>query len=283
MNKLKKIVALLFFTISCVVAQATVCSDRFFLERHVNLAICKNHGRGLEEASLYYKGVTKALNDYIELRIKRGELQDKKFEIYMLDPILTRPHFSLTQSSKGYYIQTGRALSLDELISLVDEFTQPGFTAIDMGLWEYKDEQDYDRQTKRLERLEERLLNKNLPQEDISIIKNTTYIIHQQNDLKITYINDKVRCFIQDEEIKVDLKGIPWVINDRYILQESYVFKVYEGSALIKTFRYSDEEWDSEYMEAEVYSKWVNFGLYGNPQYSYSYDKNRFYYTGNEK
>lgn len=280
MNRLKEIFVLLFFTLNCVVVQATVCADKFFLEQHVNLAICKNHGRGLEKASLYYKGVTKALSDYIGLRIKRGELQDKKFEIYMLDPILTRPHFSLTQSSKGYYIQTGRALSLDELISLVDEFTQPGFTAIDMGLWEYKDEQDYDRQTRRLERLEERLFNKDLSQDDIGIIKNTEYIISQQNGLKITYINDKVRCFIQGNEIEAELTGLPFVINDRYILQESGVFKVYEGSVLIKTFRYSDDEWDSEHMEAEVYNKWVNFG---NPQYSYSYDKNRFYYTGTKK
>jgi len=197
--------------------KATDCSDRYFNEKYINLAICKNHGRGIEEASLYYKGVTKALNDYIALRIERGELQDKKFEVYMLDPILTRPHIFLTQSKKGYHIMTGRAHDLDELMSMVDEFSKPDFTAIDVIVDSY-DEKEYNRQVKQMERLEERLFEKPLSKTATDFIKNKEYIIHQQNKLKLVYVDDKVKCFIDDKEIQTELKGLPWVVQDRYIL-----------------------------------------------------------------
>ncbi|MBB4034664.1 hypothetical protein GGR21_000551 [Dysgonomonas hofstadii] len=275
---------LLMFCTVYTSLQATECADRFFIEKHVNLAICKNHARGLEEAALYYSGVAKALDDYIALRIERGELQDKKFEIYMLDPILTRPHIFLTQSKKGYHIMTGRAHTLDELLCMVDEFSKLDFTAIDVIVDSY-DEKEYDRQEQQLDKLEKRLFGKQLPQTDIELIKNKEYITHQQNKLKLVYKNDKVKCLIDEVEIQTELKGLPWNIQDRYIFQECGVFKVYQDSALIKTFRYQgNDEWECEYMDyAEVFNKWVNFRLYGYNQYSYSYDKNRFYYTGDKK
>jgi len=274
---------LLILFVGYISLQATVCSDRYFIEKHINLAICKNHGRGIEEAALYYRGVTKALNDYIALRIERGELQDKKFEVYMLDPILTRPHISLTQGKKGYYIQTGEAHTLHELMCMIDEFTQPDFTAIDLGVFSYK-EDEYDRETRQLERVSKRIFGKQLPQEDTDLIKNKDYIINEQNKLKIIYNNDKIKCFIAGKEIQTNLKGLPWVIQDRYILQECGVFKVYQDSDLIKTFRYQKaDEWECEYMEGtEVYNKWANFSMYGHDQYSYSYNKNRFYYIGSK-
>jgi len=281
---MKRIGLFLLFCIGCICLQATVCSDRYFNEKHLNLAICKNHGRGLEEAALYYKGVAKALNDYIALRIERGELQDKKFEIYMLDPILTRPHIFLTQSKKGYYIMTGRSHTLNELLCMVDEFSRSDFTAIDV-IVDSSDEKEYNRQEKQLERLVKRLFEKQLSQTDIDFIKNKEYIIHQQNKLRLVYNNDKVKCFIDDKEIQTELKGLPWVVQDRYILQECGVFKVYQDSEIIKTFRYQNaDEWECEYMDGtEVFSKWINFRMYGYNQYSYSYHKNRFYYTGDKK
>ncbi len=271
---------ILFFCIGSYASlEATECSDRYFLEKHLNLAICKNHGQGLEEAALYYEGVAKALNDYIALRIERGELEDKKFEIWMLDPILTQPHISLTQSKKGYYISTGRAHSLHELMCMIDEFTSPGFISMHFGIWDYEDERGYDRKTRQMERIEERLFSKELLQPDLDIIKNKEYITYQQNKLKLVYLNDTVRCFIANKEIPSKLKGLPWNIRDRYILQECGVLKVYQESVLIKTFRQKDiEEWDCEYMyEVQVFDKWVNFDAYNNLEYSYSYDKNRFY------
>ncbi len=280
MIKKKQLFILLILCMSYISLQGTNCCDRFFIEQHVALAICNNYDRGAEKKALYYKGVTKALNDYIALRIKRGELENKRFDIYMLDPILTCQHYSLTQSSKAYYIQTGRHLNLEELMCMVDEFTKPDFTAIDIGLWEYKDENSYNKQLKRLERIEETLLNKRLPKADTDTIRNKEYVTHHHNKLKIVYKDDKVRCFIHDKEIENKMKGLPWIIKDRYIFQEDGVFKVYQDSLLIKTFRYKEEY--SEYMDACVFTKWVNFIENRYSEYSYSYDKNKFYHIRKE-
>jgi len=274
----RKILLLLILCIGHVYSEATVCADRFFFEQHVILGICKNHGRGLGKAALYYEGVAKALNDYIALRIERGELKDKKFDIYMLDPILTRPHIELVQNKKTYFIRSGEALSLQELMCLIDEFTQPDFTALDLGLWEYENETDYDRKSRQLERVKRRIFGKQLLEEDINTIRNREYVFHQQGKLKMIYQNDKVKYFIDNKEIEIDPIGLPSLVGDRYIFQECGVFKVYQDTTLVKTFRHSDEdEWDCEYIGADVYNKWVNFDTYGEYMYSYSYDKNRFY------
>lgn len=265
--------------ISLISSHATVCADRFFIEQHVTLGICKNHARGLAEAALYYKGVAKALNDYVAIRIERGEFKNKRFDIYMLDPCLTRPHCELVQNAKTYFIRTGETKSLMELMCLIDEFTQPGFTAIDLGLMEYSGDEEYDRKLRQLERFEKRVFSKVLLQADMDTIRNRPYLTFQKDKLKLVFQNDKVKCFIGDTEIPHNLIGTPWVIRDRYIFQECGVFKVYQDAALIKTFRYQKKDaWDCEYMGyTEVYNRWVNFDEYGEVIFSYSYDKNRFY------
>jgi len=279
---------LTLFSILCICSitlHPTVCADKFFFEKHIILGVCKNHARGLSEATVYYKGVAKALNDYIALRIERGELKNKRFEVYMLDPILTRRHISLTQNQRAYFISTGEALGLNELMRLIDEFSQPGFTAIDLGIWKYEDEADYDRQNRQLDRVEKRLFGKKLLAEDTDFIKNKEYVIFDHNKLRIIYKNDEVKYFIEDNAIQIKPIGWPWIIRDRYIFQECGVLKVYEDTTLVKTFRYRDADgWECDYMDGEVYDKWINFNCNrgGYEGYSYSYDKNRFYYVGRE-
>lgn len=272
--KSKMKLLLLFFVITTT-AHATNCSDRFYFEKYVMLGVCKNYGRGMDEAELYYKGVLKAVNDYIALRVERCELENKPFDIYMLDPILTRPHYELTQNKQSYFIRAGRTLSLDELLKMIDEFTQPRFTAIDVGIW---DSENYEKQERTVSAIENILFDKELPETDMVLIKSTEYTIFEKNKLKMTYHNDSVKCFINDKEIAHKLRTWPWVIRDRYIFQEGNMLKIYEDTDLVKTFKNNDvDEWDCESLEVSVFDKWVNFEGYGRMQLSYSYDKNRFY------
>lgn len=270
------ILSLFAYCINFLPIHATVCADQFFVEKHVVLGVCKNHARGLSQAEVYYKGVAKVLNDYIKLRIERGDLKNKRFDIYMLDPVLTRPHYEMVQNSTTYFIRSGQDLSLKELMSLIDEFTQIGFTAIDIGVWG-TNEKEYDAQTRQIERFEKRIFNKNLPQADIDTVLNNEYIIFEKNKLKMIYKNDIVQTFIDGESITIDMTGWPNVIRDRYIFQGLGFFKIYQDTTLIKTFKFQVKDWyDCEYMDARVFSKWINYSMCGIPLYSYSYDRNRF-------
>lgn len=281
MVNFKKASIFLFLFITCIQLKASVGIDKFFIEPNAIIAVSKNYARGLEEAGLYYRGVTKALSDYIAIRIERGELKNKPFEIYLNDAIISCPHFSLTQNPRAYFIQTGRVLSLNELMCLVDEFTKPGFTAID--LWVCGGDDKIEEET--FNRIEKRLLSKQLPKADIDAIKSKEHTIFELNELTLRYKNDSVICYINDIEVKHKLAGLPIAINDRYILQECGVFRVYQHSELIKTFKYKNEDlWYCDYMHAEVFSKWINFTGDGSyVGYSYSYDKNRFYLIENNE
>lgn len=283
---MKRLIVIFFVLAICAQAKATYCADRYFSAQYVKLCICKNHGRGLDAEQLYYKGAVKALNDYIVQKIERGELEDKEFNIYMYDPILTRPHYTLTQSPKSYYIQTGRALTLKELIAVVDEFSQPNFTAVDVGVWGPSEntskynkqelEELYEKQEKTLMRLEDRIFEREIS--DANTISDKEYLLWQQNNMKIIFCNDSVKCFLHDKEVKHSLMGYPHVMKDRYILQNGKTFQVYQDSTLIKIFKYSDEDiYNTYYMDVEIYEQWANFIQYAKPQYSYSYNKNRFY------
>lgn len=273
---MKKVILTLLLFLYCLLGHATVCADMYFIEKHISICVCKNHGRGLDNINLYYKGVAKALNKYIALRIERGELKNKRFDIYMFDPIITRPHISLTQGSKGYYILTGEAKSLNELIRLIDEFAQPNFKGLDIGLW---DHEDYEENERLLKRIEKRILNKEIPQNDLELILDKNqFILWKKNDMKVVFHQDKVKCFIDNKEINHSLLGYPQVIQDRYILQNKDGFTIYQDTILIKIFKYkSDDWWDSnEYLQSEIYAKWANFSS-NDITYSYSYDQNRFY------
>lgn len=279
---MRRLVFILCLLVSSLLGNATNCGEQYFIGSRVSIGICKNYSRGLDAVSLYYKGVVKALDDYIALRVERGELKDKKFDIYMSDPILTRPHYALSQSKKAYYIMTGNALGLDELICLVDEFAKPNFAPIDLNVWDVYGEEAQEG-IERMDRWYKKLLKKELPKTDIDNILEKEYILWQQNEMKVIFNNDKVKCFLGDQEIKHSLMGYPLVIGDRYFLQNANTFEVYEDSRLIKTFRYNTEEnYDCHYMQAEVYDKWINIELYYNIKYSYSYDKNRFYLLESE-
>ena len=279
---MRRVILIVFLFVSCLSGIATNCGEQYFIGSRVAIGVCKNYSRGLDAVSLYYKGVVKALDDYIALRIERGELEDKKFDIYMSDPILTRPHYTLNQSKKAYYIITGNALDLDELICLVDEFTKPNFVSIDLNVWDVYGEEAQEG-IERMERWYDALLKKELSQADIDSVLNKEHILWQKNEMKVIFHNDKVKCFLGEQELEHSLMGYPLVIHDRYFLQNANTFEVYEDSRSIKTFRYNTEEnYDCHYMQAEVYDKWINLELYYNIKYSYSYDKNRFYLLESE-
>lgn len=291
-----RIIVILVCLSSFITVGATNCADRYFIEKDIALYVCHNYGRGAEADAIYYRGATKALSDYIQLRKDRGELKNKQFHIQMYSSILTQPHYHLSQSNQGYYIMTGRHLNLVELMKLIDKFSEPDFISLDIDISEVYNEiegETEEEKEKRRDKIwsmfelnEKKLFEKTILQEDMDYILDKEHITWQQGKMKFVYSKDRVKCLLQDKKIEHQPIGYPCVIQNRYILQECGFFKVYdEDATLLKVMQNQGDTSHCEYpFEPIVYNKWVNFRYdsYGEIKYSYSYDKNRFYLLESE-
>ena len=265
---------------------ATGCADEIFIEKHVNMCLCQNYTGHSYGLYLLYKARTKALSDYVALKIEQGKLEDKKFEIHIFDPILSHPHVQLAQSKTAYYVLAGgRYPKLEELMVMVDRFTDPKFSFIDINYLNYYDEED---QKKRLEYIEkeekrfERFYKRKLNEEDKQL--KFEYTIWQSGLLSIHYKNDKLSYILANKALPIKVKTKPAIIRDRYIIptatKDDYhidYFFVYQDSVQIKKFKLI-KDLDEESTKGYVGDKWVNFGYSNRYFYSYSYDENKFYY-----
>ena len=274
--KLFTFAILLLLLMSAGNIRATNCSDQLFMEKHVNLNLCQNYARD-NALSLQYKARTRALSDYVALKIEQGKLKDKKFEISIYDPILSHPHVELSQSKKAYYVLIGGNFpNLEELMVIVDRFTAPDFKYIDINHLNFDNEEDREKEHKRLERF----YNRQLSEEDKQL--KLEHTVWQSGMLSIHYQSDKLSYIMSNDTLPVTVTTVPAVIRDRYIIptavDDTDYFLVYQDSVQIKQFKLPVAFYNGRF-EGYVYDKWINFAYYDEHiYYSYSYDENRFYY-----
>ncbi|NDV65841.1 hypothetical protein [Bacteroides sp. 224] len=270
-----RLLLLLFFLTSARFVQATDCSYHYFIEKHVNLSVCRNHGRFSTFDILYYKGAAKSLSDYIAIRIKQGELENKNFEIELYDPILSQPQLLLTQGKKGYHIMA-QHLRIEQLMQLADEFSKPEFKILNLNvanLYGEENEKQYNRIISQMENILDRELST-----DMKNVLTKTHTLWEQGALKIQYAKGELYYELHGKRLNEQVNGgMPGVIQNRYILQLPKHFVVYEDSLLCKKIEIDNSDiWYGD-MSVEVTGKWINFLYWDEYRYSYSYDKNRFY------
>lgn len=276
-------ICLLLFSLK---SHATTCSYSYYLERHINFSHCQYHHRSSE--SLLQKARIKAVNDYIAHKIEIGELEDKKMEISMEDP-LSIPYFIMINAPKAYYITIGgTTVDLELLLLIVDNFSSPAFKYFNLDSEKLYEQgiEDFHKE------LYKRLRRNAVPREkNLTEILAEKYVMWRKNALNITYKweNDDLRYIFYDEELPLQFAACPpSVIRDRYIIpttieKDNYYVDhiyVYQDSVLIKKFKLPEESdyYTEEFLEGRVYDKWVNFCRYDKCKYSYSYDANRFYF-----
>jgi hypothetical protein len=271
---IKQILAIILFLISWQWVDATECVDRIFKEEKINLYLCQNYTNYRETRSLLFKARTKVLNDYIKMKIEKGELADKKFEIQIHDAILTYPHLELTQGKNGYFVALSGFPELSELISIIDYYTRPDWTPYITG--------DYQKISS--ETIIWRINHFYEKYTSLNTIAHDPFVIWSENEVRLEYSNDHLKYFIDDTALTVSAtSSLPVRMKDRYLLFQSDSIFVFHGKELIQTFRTGDSIPEDYYIY--IYDKWVNIchGGEHNWLYSYSYDKNQFYRRKYEK
>ena len=220
---MKRILIFILISFWALSAKATNCADFYYIEGDVAIYVCKNYGRGIENVNLYYKGVVKALNDYLHLRQERGELEKKKLHISISDPIMSTPCYEFSQSSKDYYISLYGDKTLEQLMVYLDQFSKPGFIASEIYRpFGVPESEEADRMERAYDRREKELNAIRLPTKDIKAMKEKKHILWQKNGMQVTYQDDKINCYLDDKKIKAQLFSYPWVIQDRFVLQNAY-------------------------------------------------------------
>ena len=278
----KRIFLLLsLFVLYTTVAKATNCSSRVFQEEKINLAICDNYDRSGERLFLLFKARTKVLNDYIKDKIAKGELQDKKFEISMSDPIYMR-YMELTQGKNGYFVDMSGISypTLGQLMTIVDYFAQPNWKPFIVDFSYRRDDETNEAAERRYEAEDNKITNFLKSGVGYAPYAYQPFTIWKRDNISLEYSSDSLRYLIDEKPLSFQANAtLPVKIKDRYIFfQDDNIFVV-QDMEIIKTFKFQETYYGEDYA-VYVHSKWVNICWHSDIDswiYSYSYDKNRFY------
>ena len=109
-------------------ASATITIYKTITLPYVEMEYIFNEGNYINYAYLawYYKGMSQMLNDYVELKVRKGELEDKKVNItiWLVPPDKCEEcPVEVSRDENGYYIRTlQREYPLEYFVRIVDYF-----------------------------------------------------------------------------------------------------------------------------------------------------------------
>ncbi len=276
---MQKIIAVLsIFVLLAVQTKATECTDEFFIEEKINLALCQTHRN--TAITMLFKARTKVLNDYIKEKIDKGELADKKFEVHVICRLITYTHLYLTQGKNGYFVNLSGYPSLQELTAIVDYFAKPDWKPFiaDFGYGqEYETVEMAERGYNADERRVNNLYESNIENEPFGY---QPFPVWEKDDVSLLYSGDSLIFEINNTPLSLEMEyfsSLPVKIQDRYLFFQQDGVYVFQDKQIIKSFKYDD--YISYNLDVYVYPKWVNISWGGVDHWflSYSYNKNRFY------
>jgi hypothetical protein len=224
-----------------------------------------------------FQARTKAINEYIKDKIAKGELQDKKFEIKILDPVLSSTHLELTQGKNSYFvIHTGMEYpTLQQLMAFVDYFAKPEWKSFSEGFHINNEETDeeWEKRTGAVMRRINSIRNSNKDMPAVHQI----FAIWENDGVSVEYAGDSLRFSIGGTVFPLQvLFPLPVKIQDRYLLFQNDSIVVLQDTKIIQTFNIEKAPLDED-IRVVTHQKWVNIIFDGDKDdwvYSYSYDKN---------
>jgi hypothetical protein len=268
-----KTLLILFFTLFSQSVNATECLEKTFKEEHLNIYLCQNYSNYNETRTLLFKARAQILNDYIAEKIQSGQLQNKKIEIQLYDPLLTYNHLNISQGKNGYFVTYSGFASIQQLKTFIDYFADPNWKPFFTSDFQKVSGETISKQI-------EQFFHDN----KTSKIEASQLNVWSLDHLKLDYVNDTLQYFAHASELQIAAtSSLPIKINDRYLLFQNDSIFVLQGQEIIQTLRI-DKPITEDY-DIYVYAKWVNIcnGGQDNWVYSYSYEKNKFHQRKTEK
>lgn len=264
--KIHQTPAILFVLLFSQTIKATECIEKTFKEEHLNIYLCQNYTNYNETRTLLFKARAQILNDYIAQKIHAGQLQNKKIEIQLYDPLVTYKHLNISQGKNGYFVTYSGFASIQQLKTFIDYFADPNWVPFFTSDFQKVSSETISKQ------IDQFFLDNNT-----SKIESSQLNVWSLDHLKLDYVNDTLKYFANSIELKISAtSSLPIKINDRFLLFQNDSIFVLQGQNIIKTIRI-DQPITEDY-DIYVYPKWVNIcnGGQDNWVYTYSYEKNTF-------
>ncbi|HSS49721.1 MAG TPA: hypothetical protein VLX28_12315, partial [Thermoanaerobaculia bacterium] len=251
---MKKILIVLILLIVSHDGEASnvACEDRFRFP-NVNLIYCSNYGRRTDTEMLYYKGLAKALNTYIDHKREAGTLQGKKLEI-RIDFADGGPVTDLSQGPTGYYVQfgPGSVVDLRQLLRIVDYFGSRSWRSFCPD-WERKDP------AIALHTLN-RILDREVGEPDMIFFAGLQTVVFELDDLQVVFEDNRLFYVLAGRRLDLEPDDpTPVKAGDRYLFGSKGAIHVYEnGSEILR------RPWTYGVVDgaphARVFRSWVNIG-----------------------
>ena len=270
---MNKTLLILFFSLFSQTIKATECVEKTFKEEHLNIYLCQNYSNYNETRTLLFKARAQILNDYIAQKIQAGQLQNKKIEIQLYDPLLTYNHLDISQGKNGYFVTYSGFASIQQLKTFIDYFTDPNWAPFFTSDFQKVSSETISKQ-----------INKFFLDNTTSKIESSQLNVWSLDHLKLDYVNDTLKYFVNSIELKIAASSsLPIKVIDRFLLFQNDAIFVLQGQEILKTLRI--EKPITEDYDIYVYAKWVNIcnGGQDNWVYTYSYEKNKFHKRKTEK
>ncbi|MCB9198138.1 MAG: hypothetical protein H6600_06750 [Flavobacteriales bacterium] len=277
-----RILGVIFLIVISIYSYGTQTVDLDYNYEYLDLHLTYNDGENKDGDRLewHYEGLSKQLNEFLETKIKNGELDDKKFNInYWLYDVSTCDccPIEISQNKNGYYLAVvGDELSLHRIVQIINYFSS--------NYWESfvcKEPKKYqDVADKTLFHI----LDKTVGDPDLSFFKSKSTTVFELNDLRIDYRNDSLVVSINGNQVKekINFKGasVPPVSLGEYYIVASYdSIYVYDGVKVINSC--SRQLINNGLSKMKSHNKWMNYYDEYDCVLSYSLEKNRFYYLKN--
>jgi len=209
-----KTLLILFFSLLSQTVKATECVEKTFKEEHLNIYLCQNYSNYNETRTLLFKARAQILNDYIAMKIQSGQLQNKKIEIQLYDPLLTYNYLNISQGKKGYFVTYSGFASIQQLKTFIDYFTDPNWKPFFTSDFEKVSSETISKQ------IEQFFLDNKTSKIEASQLN-----VWSLDHLKLDYLNDTLQYFVQASALPIAASSsLPIKIKDRYLLFQTTLF-----------------------------------------------------------
>lgn len=231
---MKTLLTIIFTVIATVLTYGTETVSLSYNYNHLDFSVGYNDGNNKNgcEIDWRFKGMSVQINEYVETKIKSGELKDKKFNIsfwlfsasmYDCCPI------ELSQNKNGYYVNiVEEEIGLERMVQIVDYFCSEQ--------WEsFVCKDSKTNQKASINTLFTRI-DEVVGKTDLSFI-NKDIVVYELNQLRINYVNDSLVLTIDNIQIDVNINLkqtsiVPKAIDSYYFFASDDTVYVYDKNIL---------------------------------------------------
>ena len=269
MKYLYSVLFILFFSFN---SHATERGHNHYLYSNLNFSFFYNITSFDPIEYIYYKGLSKVLNDYIIEKNQKKGTPDNRFEIRAGCTLFGgHPSIEISRNRNGNFIFIHGDTNLSQLVKIIDYFSSNAWASFCY---------DSDQVSPQVAlKTFNRIIDERVGKVNLDFFHNQKIIVWALSDLKIIYEDDKMYYQFEDTRLNYKLYyPLPVKLGNNYFFVKNNLIQVFEKEKLLleENIPGFDDTMPYRY-SMKAYKEWVNLYYEGKPVLSYSSAKNIFY------